>query len=378
MDALRVFAIGTVFVAHCAHVFVPWRPWHVKSPVLSPAVGQVAVAAWPWVMPLFMLLAGAGAWYSLGHRSRRDYLLERARSLVLPFFVGTLTLIPPQIWIERRIQGRFDGPLWAFWPRFFDGVYPEGNLSAGHLWFLGYLFVYAVVTLPLVVRLGSPAGARMRRRLAAVLDRPWRIVVVPALGLAVGQVALRARFPESLAFIDDWAHHALLLPCFLFGAVWAATPVVDAALKRGWAQGAAVGLPGILIVMAMVLAAPEPGGLPTGWGLRYSVFWSAFSLASWGTTVALVGGAHRIVRGGSPFLERASRAVFPFYVLHQTVVVAVAWPLVRAGFSPGVTFIALVGVAGAVTVALVEAARPWLPGRLLLGFRPARPYSSAS
>jgi hypothetical protein len=46
-------------------------------------------------------------------------------------------------------------------------VYPEGNFSYHHLWFLAYLLVYSFLALPLFAALRTERGGEFIRRFAA-------------------------------------------------------------------------------------------------------------------------------------------------------------------------------------------------------------------
>ena len=84
----------------------------------------------------------------------------------------------------------------------------------------------------------------------------------------------------------------------------------------------AVGTP----LAIVFIGAPEP----TPGSLRAWVLLGGFALVAWSTILAVLGGAIdglREVR--TPFLARASELVLPFYVLHQTVILTVGYPVMR-------------------------------------------------
>jgi fucose 4-O-acetylase-like acetyltransferase len=178
IDILRVVAMLVVLVVHSAEPFNPWDDWHVRSPERSRWLGELVLFLAPWVMPLFMLLAGASAWHSLGRRSARAYVHERVTRVLLPLAAGILILVPPQMYIDRRERGLFDGSLLEFYPHFFDGLYPNGNFGWLHLWFLGLLALFALITLPLFRWLRTAAGRRVTSRLATVSALPAAIMLV--------------------------------------------------------------------------------------------------------------------------------------------------------------------------------------------------------
>jgi fucose 4-O-acetylase-like acetyltransferase len=102
IELLRVVALVAVFAAHAAQPFNPWDVWQLRGPESSKWLGELVLFVAPWVMPLFVLLAGASAWHSLGARSTAEYLNERVMRLILPMAVGILLVVPPQVYYGRR------------------------------------------------------------------------------------------------------------------------------------------------------------------------------------------------------------------------------------------------------------------------------------
>lgn len=98
-----------------------------------------------WRMPLLFLISGAGTFFALGKRTSAQYLGERLKRLVLPLVVGIFTLVPVQVYIEKSDQ--FNS-LWEYYPHMFEGIYPAGNFSWHHLWFIAYLFYYLIDHFP--------------------------------------------------------------------------------------------------------------------------------------------------------------------------------------------------------------------------------------
>ena len=65
IDWLRVIAMLAVFIYHCTRFF-DIEGWHLKNAEQSLVVTVLATGlVWPWVMELFFLLSGVGAWYAL-------------------------------------------------------------------------------------------------------------------------------------------------------------------------------------------------------------------------------------------------------------------------------------------------------------------------
>lgn len=125
VDQLRMIALAGVLLIHVCEVFNPFDEWHIANAERSRLAGEVTVIMAPWIMPLFMLLAGVSAGYALRRRTNSGYFRERVLRVLLPLAVGTLVLVPPQVYLERRLRGQFDGSFWQFLPHSFDGIYPR-------------------------------------------------------------------------------------------------------------------------------------------------------------------------------------------------------------------------------------------------------------
>ena len=84
IDSLRIFAILTVFLFHCSRFF-DTEGWHLKDARQSEILFvSVRVLVWPWLMELFFLLSGFGAYHSLRSRTARAFLWERLPDILTP------------------------------------------------------------------------------------------------------------------------------------------------------------------------------------------------------------------------------------------------------------------------------------------------------
>ena len=95
VDALRTGLVAGVVVFHGLRVFDPFD-FYVKGPELEALVPAVLLGVLVG-MPLFFVLAGFGLWHSLGRRSAGTVVRERVLRLGVPFVVGVVVLVPPQI-----------------------------------------------------------------------------------------------------------------------------------------------------------------------------------------------------------------------------------------------------------------------------------------
>lgn len=161
MDWLRVLAMLTIFFYHCARFFGT-EGWHLKNAEQSSILVMIrGVLIWPWVMELFFLLSGVGAFYALKKRTAGSFIRERIKRLLIPLYtVGLLILLPPQFYFELFTNSGYKGSFWQIFPGYFKGLQPPSLTAypdtlipipfAGHLWFIQFLFLISLVALPLL------------------------------------------------------------------------------------------------------------------------------------------------------------------------------------------------------------------------------------
>lgn len=328
VDNLRVMVVAGVFIIHVCQVFNPWDEWHITNDIRSRLIGEVAVWMAPWVMPLIMLLAGVSAWYSLETRTNAAYVRERLTRVLVPLVVATLVLVPPQVYLERRLHGEFAGSFWAFLPHFFDGIYPRGNLSWHHLWFLAHLFAYSIVALPLFRYWQRPEGRRQLRWFARLGSRRFGILWL-GIPLVVERQLLWGLFPERHMLASDWSNHAMLFVAYLYGFILAGEPTLGAVIDVQWRRMLAIGIAFTAMLVFGTLGGLLPGRVPPPYMATYIAFWTIYAIAAWAWMAALIGVGRRWLSGETGLTRYGRTMGYAWYIVHQPVIVAIAYVVVQ-------------------------------------------------
>ncbi|HZA80289.1 MAG TPA: acyltransferase family protein, partial [Actinomycetes bacterium] len=73
-----------------------------------------------WGMPLLLVVSGLGAWYSLRSRTAAGFVRERLARLLVPFLVGLLVVVPPQVYYQLRFEQQDPGSYWQSFRDFFQ------------------------------------------------------------------------------------------------------------------------------------------------------------------------------------------------------------------------------------------------------------------
>ena len=371
IDRLRILAMLAVFLFHTAHFFDP-LPWHLKNPENSISALVFVGFLDGWLMELFFLLSGFAARYSLSCRGPGRFIRERAVRLLVPVYtVGMFILLPPQRYWDLQTQGVETGPFMSWYPSFLTGIHlnplSPHFLSpwAGHLWFLRFLFLISVFTLPVLLLLNSESGTRLWDKLGekiAASRFPWQ----PLLVLVLLRVLLPAR-----AGVHDWNAMAQYALFFLCGYLLAMNDALWAALRKWiahslWTGLAAFGLCGVMLFSGFIEPWNPMGPLPH---LIYGVV-SSINTVAWVT--AILGLGHRFLNTPpGPGLPRLNEAVLPFYILHQTAILAAARVIGPTDWPMAVKFMAIAASAFIMIVVVYEGCvRPFNSIRFLFGMRP--------
>lgn len=369
-DWLRIVAIGLMMLFHSCLGFSSW-PWHVNDPHRSVALGEVLSFLWRWRVALVFVVSGAALMLALSnHRSRhrpRDILRERLRRLGIPLVFGILVIVPPQVYYERLQRGQFHGSYLDFQPHLFDGIYPSGNLSWHHLWFIPYLLVLTAIGIPLLGWMRSASG---RRLLDAAMDgvSRWHLYWLLALPMMLCHLVLRLQHGDDHTFVGDphgWLEFAILM---VLGATLAQWPQVLAAVQRG--RYVAV-LVGTVCFFLLKHDWPTIGDDPTGLPLDSAIAWSAVAgldVLAW--VLAVTGFVTRLLTRDTPLLRYATEAALPVYVLHQTLIVYAVYHLAHVNWPLGVKIVMTLSFCVLGSLAIYEGAirrNRWL--RLLFGVK---------
>lgn len=355
LDNLRWATILLLFPFHAAFVFCPAAySYYVQSGPSFVAAQCQAAALEPWIMPLLFCIAGMSASYAMRKRTPRGFLAERTRRLLVPFLAGVALVCPVIAYYAQKFH---NGPEVTFpeaVAHFFGSIagFPGldrmgGDFSVAHLWFIAFLFVISVCTLCLVL---------LWRRLAGSTPCPEDpgLFVLLLLFVPVWLLNLAGYLVTQYSF---FAYFAL----FLIGYCLLSQETVQARLEahRNALLAAWIALTAGAIIGGGIFLG-QPGVL---WGTS-----PVFVLTGWAGVLALLGTGRHLLDRATPLTGYFATASYPVYILHQAVLVAVAYyVLLLPAIPPTLQFSAIVIISLLLTFAVYEILRR-IPGvRALFG-----------
>lgn len=370
LDALRVFAFLLLIAYHVGMLYVAEWGWHLKSGHTYEWLQVPMVAMNRWRMDLLFLISGLAIGLFQPERAPLKFALTRTTRLLVPLLFGMAAIVPVQAYCQGVVNGAVEPGFGAFLLRYLElRPWPEGGFDGAeygftwnHLWYLAYLWPYTLVLTAALPLLRSGPGQRLAAALGG-LRGPW-LVLLPALPLVLAMNLLLPRFGDAERdFVSDWFRHSEYFTVFLYGYLLArCRGFWDELLRLRWLLLAAAVLMGVAYVGLLMLEVEfDPLPLAFVRSLR--------ALYAWTTLLAILAWGHHALNRPFRWLPWATEAVFPWYIVHQSATVLLAYWLVPKDWPVAVEASLVLGGTVLACLAFGELARRAGPLRPLFGLK---------
>ena len=304
IDNLRNLTILLLFPVH---TFMIWNDfgsqfyiWQGESKMLSTLIVLVN----PWFMPLLFVLAGMSARYALEKRTNKEFVLQRINKLLIPFVGGMIFIVPFQTLYARKFFDNYAGSIADNLIYFFTHVTDfsgyDGAFTPGHLWFILFLFLISMFALIL-----------------------FHIVPYGKVEVCVGKIPV---FGVLLIFIPIWIMYYLgnfggfsigkNLALYLAGYYVLSNELIIEKLEKNikWLGGLC--MIGTIVSVTIYYKYAYYGDL-----------WVNF--IGWISILCLLILGKRFLNRKTGFTEYFNNASYPIYILHQSILVALAYYVVQ-------------------------------------------------
>jgi peptidoglycan/LPS O-acetylase OafA/YrhL len=332
LDALRVIAILFVFLYHAVHPFDKFG-WHVKNIDQSMTLTIILVILGMWGMPFFFLIAGSGSWLALRRRTAKAYVAERTRRLFVPYLFFTIIsffITEYYEWGDRVYRGittdSFLQYLQATWHWFLSwGISPIWLAAGGHLWFLGFLYAFSVLALPLFLWFKGERGRRFIDWLAGVCSRRGGLLVL-LIPLVLIRYLVNSIFPQEHNW-GDFIYQGLF---FILGFLLFSNEAILKSVRRdGWLLGA-IGLVALLIMMGLFLLGYDVMAWGEEYGqARYYLVIGLVTVVGLTWSLCMLSIGMRYMNIDKSWLRYAQEIALPFFIVHQPVILLIASYVVK-------------------------------------------------
>lgn len=328
IDALRALAFSLLILYHLGMLYVPEWGWHIKSSYQFAWLEMPMLMLNRWRMDLIFLISGVSTAFLMRSDASGRFLGQRSWRLLLPLLFGMLVVVPIQPYCQGVANGlvepgfvRFLGRYYSgyAWPaKAFDGW--EHGFTWNHLWYLAYLWCYTVLLWVLQPALNSQAGERMRTALTGLGGA--RLLVWPAVPLMLYTVVLQPFFPDTHDLTHDWYLHAVYFTVFMYGWLLARSDALwhELARLRKPALWGALGAGGVYLAMVLLFKDATDAS-----PLAQTVIWALRNAYIWLVLCSILGWGHTYLNKPFRWLPWATQAVYPWYILHQSLIVLLAY-----------------------------------------------------
>ena len=341
LDWLRVLGILLVFAFHSSR-FYNVEDWNVKNNIWYPSVEAWVLFASSFMMPLMFVVSGASLFYALGKGGFGKFVKDKVLRLLVPLLVGALTHLSYQSYLWDKTHGLFNGNYFQYLPRY----YPYSiNWFGGHLWYLWYLFLFSLMLYPLL-RWFKGNGGGFLSRLGGWLGKSGAVYILAL------PILLLYLLPSDFPFMGMNGGYPYLM--YLLFLLWGFVLVSEERLNESIRRLRWVSLSiGVTLVIGFIIVYNQIAD-PTVMSPSLLLAGAMRVFGGWICVLAIFGLAMQYLTARIPKLDYANEAVLPFYIFHQTVLLAVGYFVLQWGLPDVLEWAVIVAIPFALIMALYE------------------------
>jgi len=321
LDWLRVLAFGLLIFYHTGMLYSENWGFHFKSQYLSSGIENVMLLLSPWRMGLIWFISGVALRFIVARFSLGMFLTTRSVKILLPLLFGIWFIVPIQLYAQMSQEASLAMSFWQFYQQFFNltnplfnhyqaGIWP--HVDVNHLWYLRSIWQF---TLLLVLAMPLLHHATVHTIITRLCGRSlltiFIVLLLPLCILKLSWPSDTFRYPMGALFL-------------LYGYLLAWQPAFYSQLLRHWRVLLGAFIVGYLLVVL---------GYHMIWQNPVASQWQITSMDMLYTPQRLLGVllmlalAQRFLNHDHPKLALLNSAVFPFYLLHQSVIIGLAFYL---------------------------------------------------
>jgi peptidoglycan/LPS O-acetylase OafA/YrhL len=190
IDNIRWLTILLLFPFHALIIYNNFGENNYIRGSGNVILSNITTFLWPWFMPVLFVLAGTSAAYAIQERTIRAYIIERIKKLFVPLFFGVLIICPILTFYAERFHNGYSGTYIQQYLLFFtketDLTGYIGGFTPGHLWFILYLFIISLISLPVIYFVPKKTNRIAERMNIFIL---LLLFIIPLLGQFVANIA---------------------------------------------------------------------------------------------------------------------------------------------------------------------------------------------
>ncbi|RFM28255.1 acyltransferase family protein [Deminuibacter soli] len=370
LDWLRIASIAGVVFFHSCMPFATGETWHLRNEETSDLMLEFVIFMHLIRMPLLFFISGTVSYYMMRNRSAASFIGLRVRRLLLPLLFGILVIVPPQIYLERAANG-YTGSFWDFYPSIFKfQPYPHGNFSWHHLWFIAYLFLYDLLLAPVFAWLMRPENKLVKSLAALAHNKRIYLLMIPS---SLWFAWRSPYFPQTADIVHDGCYFVYWMLFLVAGFLCIIQPALMESLQRNRRFSLSMGIITFVAVSCFRWNHWAPWNHTSpfmGEAIHYLLL-ALKPVITFTWVFALLGYGKQYLNKPGKLLPYLNNAVYPFFILHQTVIVLIAWYVLPMHESIMMKYWFIVAVTFMASISIYHLfIRPFAITRLLFGMKP--------
>ena len=340
LDWVRVLAFALLIFYHTGMMFVSWE-FHIESGQNSTLLKSMMILTSNWRLDLLFIVSGVAISFMTRKMSLKSFTWQRVVKLVIPLLFAVIIVVAPQSYYEAIQKGVFQGSFWEFWTtQYLTFSWDERMIAPfptyNHMWYVLYLYHYTIALLPLFAFINSKGGERILSVFESWLSHGNRIIWFPLLSY----IAIFLIFDEhdiSHDFINDWYAHSIYLFSLVLGLLFVRMPRVWQAFENNRYLSLIIGILSYALLLAIFLS-PDKMIL-----IDRTTAWDYTSLViKWSWIALIIGFARRHLSFTNGTLKYCNGIVYPFFILHQTVIIVLGYYVIDWGLSAALEYLIIV------------------------------------
>lgn len=355
IDNIRILCILLLFPFHTCMIFNNFgESFYIFSEPVK-GFSEFVIIVYPWWMTLLFAIAGISSAYALKKRSAKEYAKERVSKLLIPFLFGMITIIPLQTYLADVFHNGYKGGYFehygVFFTKFTTLTGYDGGFTPAHTWFILYLFVISIISLPVMLWYNKRDKKIDFSKITVPILLPMFIIILlmtPIIelgGKGVGE----------------------FLACFLLGFfLLSSDEIQDRLMKYRLPLGASW----IALMVLRCYMYLNYMGQGLAWDTEQR-------MVTWFGILAILGFGKKYLNFNNKFTKYFLPAAFPIYFFHQSVLVAVAFAVVKLTNIISLQFALIVIFSFVITLLCYEVFRRISVTRFMFGIKEIRSKKAA-
>ncbi len=357
LDWLRVITIIAVYLHHIGMPF-NGDHFHIMNAQSSKILDDVMVFFEQFRLPLLFLISGTGTMYAFSKRTWFQFVKERSRRLLIPLCFGIIFIVPPQTFFEHT--DKYSSYL---------EVYKNAAFEVNHLWFIENLFIMSLFSIPIILFLKSMKSVRLKNTIESISNKKCG-VLLGVIPLGIITILLKKIDPSDSKDITNLSSTFYYGYFFIAGMLFASSKHLWNHLKFHRKFNFRCCIVSVMLFYGYYFI---PNNLIAPYfsiDVRWSIWYAVCALVSWTLITSILGYAQTWFNKESLILRRANEAIYPFYILHQTIIVVFGYYIIQYNWNIGSKIILLIFTSFPIIILLYRyLIYPYNISRILFGMK---------